>query len=86
MKGVYAACLSIVKSRSSLHTVQAMRAILLASATAALLCPRRFSTCSAQVYRGFLFWDLLAAKRQDRAPWISSQRSYSSPCLLMCPS
>ena len=48
-EGVYVACLSIVKSRSSFHTVHAMRAILLASATAALLCPRRFSTCSAQV-------------------------------------
>ena len=60
---------------SCFQTAQAILASLLAKATAALLCPMRFSRARAQVRSrlcclvGFALW---AWHRIERAPWISS--------------
>src|ERR1700732_1229316 len=78
-----------LKSRSYFQVAHIMRASLLASATAALLWPTRFSVSSAQRRSRSssrpLQAALLAASRAERAPWISCVRKYTSPCLLIRP-
>ena len=67
------------KLRSLLQTAQAMRASLLARATAALLWPRAHWRSRAQTWRWLGCPRLLAAQRTERAPWMRSIRRYGSP-------
>ena len=62
------------KGCSLRQTAQAMRASLLARATAALLCPRRSWRWRAQARRRSGWSWSLAARRTERAPWMRSIR------------
>jgi hypothetical protein len=60
---------------------QAIRASLLASATAALLYPRRtIMVCTHSVSGGQFFWSRAMAAR---TPWISKVRRFPSPFLVV---
>ena len=74
------------KLRSLLQTAQAMRASLLARATAALLRPRAHWRSRAQSWRRLGRSRPFAAQRTERAPWMRSIRKYGSPRLEIEPS